>query len=185
MIYLLLGSCSFLFFIFYDLNDIKLYNRFFKSFFAIGSFTLIFSTVMIVQSNSPMFLFTNLGRIFFAISALLSLFLLIYTLFFALPWKKTYLELAKNDKVVNKGFYALCRHPGVLWFIAFYFSLWLFSGVQLLFFAAILFSILNIIYIYIQEKYFFPHLFTDYTLYQKNTPFLFPTFSSIKRCWET
>ncbi|MEI7885153.1 MAG: hypothetical protein WCI30_07360 [Clostridia bacterium] len=185
MLYLLLGSSSFLFFILYDLNDVKLYHRFLKSFFAIGSSLLLYSTAMIVYTGSPTFSLSSFGKIISGIGSLFSLVLLIYTLFFALPWKKTYLELATNNKVVDKGFYALCRHPGVLWFIAFYFFTWLFTGVQLLLFAGMSFSILNIIYISLQEKYFFPRLFMNYGIYQQTTPFLFPTPSSIKKCCST
>ena len=46
--------------------------------------------------------------------------LLIYTLFFALPFDKTYQNESEKRMAYTEGVYALCRHPGVLWFIGFY-----------------------------------------------------------------
>ncbi len=46
--------------------------------------------------------------------------LLIYTLFFALPFEETYCEENKLRAAYTEGVYGLCRHPGVLWFAGAY-----------------------------------------------------------------
>lgn len=183
MLYLLIGSISFTFFIVYDINNITLQNRLLKSFFVVGCIMLIYSTMMISIFEQPSFSLPIFMKVFVSLGGLISFALLIYTLFFALPWKITYVSLKSNDVVVNQGIYALCRHPGVIWFILFYFFYWLFTGITLMMWAGITFSILNLIYILLQEKYIFCKLFIDYDLYQKSTPFFIPNCSSINRCF--
>ena len=43
------------------------------------------------------------------------LVLLVYTLFFALPFHDTYIHGTTAPSLCRSGVYALCRHPGVLW----------------------------------------------------------------------
>ena len=49
----------------------------------------------------------------FGIGALFFLGLLIYTLFFALPFEETYCEDNKLRAAYTEGMYGVCRHPGV------------------------------------------------------------------------
>ena len=102
------------------------------------------------------------------------LLLLVYSLFFALPFQQTYLEEAAERRAYDRGVYALCRHPGVLWFILFYLCCWLARGSDALFWAWVLFSLLNVGYIVLQDLYIFPRTFGNYGEYRKTTPFLIP-----------
>ena len=60
----------------------------------------------------------------FGIGAMCFLALLIYTLFFALPFEETYCEENRLRAAYTEGVYGLCRHPGVLWFAGAYFCMW-------------------------------------------------------------
>ena len=108
----------------------------------------------------------------------------IYTLFFALPFEETYVA-QEAHKTYDKKMYALCRHPGVLWFAGFYICLWLAFGTKPLLVMAIWFSLLNFCCIVLQDKYSYPKVFSDYGDYQKRVPFLIPNGKSLKRCLDT
>ena len=60
----------------------------------------------------------------FGLGGFLFLCLLIYTLFFALPFEETYCEENKLRAAYTEGMYGLCRHPGVLWFAGAYLCMW-------------------------------------------------------------
>lgn len=184
MICIILGVIAFLLFGLYDINSIIMKNKLLNYGFFTGSVLIILATFGI--------LFTSWGRIkpnpiriiFFGFLSLLFLCFLIYTLFFALPFKKTYLEHT-SPKVYQSGVYALCRHPGVLWFIGFYLFLWLAISIRLLLVETVIFSLLNILYIFFQDRWTFARYFNDYDKYKITTPFLIPNRNSIKRCLKT
>ena len=121
--------------------------------------------------------------------AVLFCILLLYTLFFALPYDATYKTDDRSSTgmrpVVTYGVYALCRHPGILWFAAMYGSLYLALGGPLLRVACPLFSALNLLYAALQDIYVFPRQFTGYGDYKRLAPFLIPTRASIRRCVKT
>lgn len=184
MAYVMLGGLSFILFCFYDLNSILWKNKFFNLFFLFGLVGIGFSTSQVIWSFRDI-ISTNLsqeygwlvmGFVFFA--------LLIYSLFFALPFEKTYVNQAPK-KVYTEGVYALCRHPGVLWFIGLYLSLYFFIERPLMLIMTILFIGFNFLYIVLQDLWTFPKTFIDYDVYKEKTPFLIPNLSSIQRCFST
>lgn len=185
LVYILTGSLSFFLFILYDINQVTRNYACIRPFFSAGCLLLAYSTVRLPFCSSPGLIFPPAARLFFGISALIFLVLLIYSLFFALPFQKTYLHGAKKGAVYSGGVYALCRHPGVLWFIGFYLFYYLFSGSRLLFWAWLVFSAWNLFYIWLQDRFFFPRLFSGYHLYRESTPFLIPNYQSIRRCLHT
>jgi protein-S-isoprenylcysteine O-methyltransferase Ste14 len=69
--------------------------------------------------------------------------------------------------------------------MGFYFSLWLALSGPLLLIAGILFSLLNLIYIILQDRWIFMEIFPDYGEYKKTTPFLIPNSRSLRRCVQT
>lgn len=87
--------------------------------------------------------------------------------------------------MVAQGVYALCRHPGILWFTALYFCLWQAFGGKLLCLAFVLFSGLDFLYAVIQDRYIFPLQIEGYNRYKTETPFLIPTRQSFGRCLST
>ena len=102
----------------------------------------------------------------------------IYTLFFALPAGPSYTEPGAKRQAVVHGVYALCRHPGVLWMIGLLLCLWLCCGFPL--WAAAIYSLLDIFLVVYEDRCVFPVLLDGYGAYQKETPFLIPSFGSIR-----
>ena len=83
------------------------------------------------------------------------------------------------------GVYALCRHPAVLWFTGLYFSLWLMVLTTEAVITFLIYILMDILYIILQERFIFFKTFKNYSEYQMNTPFLIPTINSIKKCVHT
>jgi protein-S-isoprenylcysteine O-methyltransferase Ste14 len=185
MIYIILGVFAFLLFIIYDINSVLMKIKLLQACFFIGFLLLMVATIGIVIEAWDIILFHTLRMVGFGTFAGVFLYLLIYTLFFALPFKDTYIENEGLPKVCNNGVYALCRHPGVLWFTGFYLFIALALNIPLLLTAAIIFSSLNILYVIFQDQWTFMKVFDDYEQYQIETPFLIPNRKSIKRCFET
>ena len=114
--------------------------------------------------------------------ALLAVFaaLLIYTLFFALPVEASYTRPGEKRPACTTGVYALCRHPGVLWFAGIYVCLWMAAGLPL--WEAVLYSGLNVLLVAFEDRCVFPALLDGYDAYQTATPFLIPSGKSIRDC---
>lgn len=185
MIYIFMGLLAFLLYLAYDINSVTFKKNIVNSFFFLGSFLLIIATAGIIIESFSDIKWDWLWVSTFGIFSLLFFILLIYTLFFALPFNDTYVNSNATPKVYQNGFYALCRHPGVLWFIGFYFFLWLALKIPLLLLAGIIFSCCNLMYVIFQDCWTFPRVFDDYHDYKKRTPFIIPNFQSIKHCLQT
>ena len=182
------GTIAFILFIVYDLEQAGAishrFHKITKAFFSIGSVLLVAATASLLWRMDPINRNWNGNMFFFLILAILFLGLLIYTLFFALPFEETYVKQDAH-RTYDKKMYALCRHPGVLWFAGFYFCLWLALGSKSLLVKAGWFSFLNFCYIVLQDFYTFPKVFSDYADYRKRVPFLIPNGKSLKRCIDT
>ena len=179
--YILLGVAGFAACCLFDINKIRWNKKFLNLFFVLGSFLLIFSTILCIMQSDFSMIFQNFGfyRIAMLIGLLLSCAAEIYALFFALPFEDTYME-STDVPVISKGWYAACRHPG-FWPLAFvYLFLWLlFSNIWLLY-AFVIFTLCNFLYIYIQDAYIFPRYIRGYDEYKNKVPFLIPTKESIR-----
>ena len=188
MLELLLGIIAFILFAVYDLEQARLFSKkfhkFIRFFFVTGFILLIIATVMAVRQTGFAKLLVSIKACCFFLIAFLFLALLIYTLFFALPFKETYVN-QNGCRTYNQGMYALCRHPGVLWFGGFYFFLWLALGGELLFQMAVTYTAFNISYVILQDLFTFPRIFFDYKEYKQRVPFLMPTFKSARHCIKT
>lgn len=170
---LMIGCMSFLIMLINDLNQIYLHWNIGKYAFGIGCALLAGVTgLLIYRAVSEHNTITWIQWIFMMI-CLLFFMLLIYTLFFALPFEGTYVEQEKL-KVYDQGVYALCRHPGILWFFGFYIFLAAALASIELGLAAILFSTMNLLYAWIQDKLIFPRTLSGYEAYQQKVPFLIP-----------
>lgn len=112
MSYLAAGVIAFGMYLLYDLNSFTWKNRILHTFFLIGSVILAVSTAVcfmtLVKAYGP-----PVWRIvIFGALAVSQAALLVYTLFFALPFEKTYTRLEENPPVYTEGVYSLCRHRG-------------------------------------------------------------------------
>ena len=179
------GCLAFCLFILYEFNNTYWHRPSLRPFFTIACVLLILATGKLAFFTAPTFALPLWARIGSGAGAVVFGFLLVYSLFFALPFQETYIEQPTENELYDKGVYALCRHPGVLWFIFFYFCLWLFSGVSGMLPAWLLFSLFNVAYIWLQDYKLFPIQFSGYGEYRKTTPFLIPTTASVRRCVAT
>jgi len=182
---LILGAFAFLLFYLHDYRQLKEPDKAFSYLFYIGIGCLCISTGVIV-TEACLSISNHWAKV--AAWLFLSLFfciLLFYTLFLALPYSATYRSPSGGRPLVAHGVYALCRHPGILWFTAIYVCLWQAVGGRMLFYAAVLFSGLNLFYAAIQDRWVFPRQFDEYDRYRKEIPFLIPNLRSIRRCMET
>lgn len=179
----ILGTAGFLLYFIYDINSVVWKNAVLQKFFAAGSVCVAVSAVWTMGmalsggGNDPAV------QIGFGLGACLFLVLLIYTLFFALPFDETYLEESRKRLAYTEGIYSLCRHPGVLWFAGVYLCLWGASGKlsQGIYFISMIFW--NYLYIVFQDVWTFPKTFTNYNEYKRKTPFLIPNGRSIRACF--
>ena len=108
--------------------------------------------------------------------------LLLYSLVLELPIADTYSRPGVGRNLVTKGTYALVRHPGVIWYILALVTLLIACRSKVLLIAVPVWAALDVLHVYVQDRFLFPRMFSDYLQYQKRTPMLFPTISSIKAC---
>ncbi len=111
--------------------------------------------------------------------------LLIYSLAVEIPFQRTYLAPDAPSQLVTTGTYALTRHPGVLWLGLLLCGLLLVSRSRPLLIATPLWLAIDVLYVWLQDRFFFPRQFPDYGRYQRQTPMLWPNRRSLRHCWET
>lgn len=170
---------AFILYFVYDKNQIQLHKKYLQPSFFVGSFLLAVGIIhAYVESWHARvhYSFLVISMIFFV--------LLIYVLFFALPFSDTYVEENVN-KVCRTGCYALCRHPGF----------WMLAGVVIclalsvmtwsMWIIAVIVNIGNFLYICYQDHVSFPLQFDDYNEYKKEVPFLIFNYTSLKNCIKT
>lgn len=186
MFTLTFGIVGFFLFVAYEFHTVTKKFSTFKPFFFIGISLIILSSCIAAYITVEQLGFKLINFLIFGFLGLVFLLLLVYSLFFAVPFSKTYVD-TKNHKapVCTTGMYALCRHPGVIWFAGFYLFFWLSFGGTILLWQFIIYSTLNLLYIILQDKWSFIKCFDGYDTYKKNTPFLIPNIKSIIRCFKT
>ncbi len=185
MLSLCLGIMAFILFFIYDVNSVSKKNAVIHRFFAVGAVLLAASSVIDLWCSTKTGAFSGIVDILLLLCGIIAFVLLIYSLFFALPFDATYVKNSEERRVYDKGVYALCRHPGILW----YFFMQLFFGLAALpgriIINGMILSILNLLYALFQDRTTFPKTFTNYTDYQQRVPFLLPTVSSVKTAIKT
>ncbi|NCB03945.1 MAG: hypothetical protein EOM69_00270 [Clostridia bacterium] len=143
--------------------------------------TVLFSLGGVLLCGATLPLLFSVKRDLFAIlcaaAALGFLALLLYTLFFALP-KNAYTD--GRPALVDRGVYALCRHPGVLWLGGFYLCLWGVCRTQDALIAFLWFTLLDVAYAAWQDRFVFSRTIAGYSAYRARIPFLLPTVRSIR-----
>jgi len=178
MTYVAIGCLGFLTVHLFDIVSLKRLPGAKPLTWILGSGLLSYALVMACLRSDRLLLptwSTWLGWVLLAISLLL----VIYSLFINLPFRKTYVATDVADKLITTGLYALVRHPGVLCFILFIFSLVLVSRSSLLLMAAPIFILLDIVLGLVQDKFFFGRMFEGYDGYRQETPMLVPNRQSI------
>lgn len=161
----ILGSTGFILYFIYDINSVRMKNAVLQKFFAAGSILVVVSLIAELYAawgSCHRKIGTMTG---FGLGGFLFLCLLIYTLFFALPFEETYCEENKLRAAYTEGMYGLCRHPGVLWFAGAYLCMWGMVGgwKQGIYFFLMIFW--NYLYIIFQDLWTFPRTFFEEKLY--------------------
>lgn len=175
-----LGILAFLLLSVFDFNKLKPIHPIFNISFAVGCLLLAYATISILFQTPRWF--SNPPLPIFWIPALLGLVEMFYALFFALPFNTTYVEGTPPVKVVDTGLYALCRHPGVWGFFAFYLFAYLASGNGDLLIAGMIWSLFDVLHVTMQDIWFFPQTLPGYAAYRQTTPFLFFGIRQIRKC---
>ena len=181
----IIGTVGFLLYFIYDTNSICRNNRILQKFFAAGSICVCMSVVWELldffcgKGTRPLrcLVFGGGAGMFFA--------LLVYTLFFALPFKETYVKENHTRLAYTNGVYALCRHPGMLWFAGLFLCLWAMTGDPFRGAYFLLMIFWDLLYIVYQDLIIFPRTFSNYKEYKESTPFLLPNKKSVKSCFCT
>ncbi len=123
------GVGAFLLFFLSDYNDWRWSRRSLRVCFPLGVLLLTAGTAWEIWQGTP-----PLHGWLRGAAVLLAVFffgLLVYTLFFALPVEASYARPGEERGACTTGVYALCRHPGVLWFAGLYGCLWAAGGLPL------------------------------------------------------
>ena len=173
-----LGLAAFVLFFISDYNDWRLSRQALKPCFPIGAVLLAVGTVLEARRGSPLVSGWLRGLLFALGAAFLAL--LVYTLFFALPVEASYAHPGGKRPVCTTGVYALCRHPGVLWFAGLYGCLWAAAGLPL--WEAAAYIGLNVLLVLFEDRCVFPEKLEGYREYLRTTPFLLPNRQSIRAC---
>jgi len=183
--FIAIGCLAFIFLYIFDFNKVIFIHRICYACFAAGVALLVVATMGILLGDVECFRVPYSLRVLFGMLSTGSLIIMIYSLFFALPFAKTYIKIEKKNKVIDTGIYALCRHPGVIGFFFFYLFLWLASGNMLIMWAGLIWTAMDVIHVYLQDRWFFPKTLNDYNAYKRKVPFLIPTRNSFKQCIAT
>lgn len=184
MKYIFLGAIGFSFILLFDIYTLKNDGLKRKVIGLSGVVLIIYSAVMAAMVSEKVAIPAGL-RIAALILWAAASFLLVYSLFLELPFTKTYGGSKYSSELVDTGTYALCRHPGVLWFGLMFFFFFFATGSVLLIPAGIIWTIIDIIHVYIEDRFFFPKMFASYKQYAKSTPMLIPNRDSLRRCIAT
>lgn len=184
MEYVLIGATGFLLAYAFDWLSLKDIPVLKQAAGVLAVCLLLYATVMVCIS------YPRFELPFFTIplgSCLLmvSLALLIYSLFIEIPFHGTYVEKGAGNRLITTGTYALVRHPGVLWLALVYISLALLFPSAMLLIAVGVWFLLDVIYVVIEDRIFFPRMFPGYPDYRRRTPFLIPSRQSILTCIRT
>ena len=177
MIFLLLGCFSYAPLYIYERLRLKGISR--SWLFAAGSLSLFICSVGCFFSGTVQLELPVFWKVLSGILAAANALLMIWALFFSLP-KGTYTGDAAA--AVDTGLYALCRHPGVLFFGGMEIFLWPVSGRSMMLLCAVSFTLCDILYAYVQDRKYFPLILSGYGEYKKRVPFLIPTRASVVRC---
>lgn len=184
MRHVLLGCLAFIIALFFDLAALKRIPYLKQAIGLISVFLFSYSLIMVCLDPERLQLPDWSSHAGWPL-LLVSLSLLVYSLFLEIPFRRTYVADGVGDRLVETGTYALVRHPGVLWLAFFLLALVLVSRSRLLLLATPVWLLMDVLYVWVQERFFFGSMFPGYEQYKKETPMLIPTPASIARCWQS
>ena len=119
------------------------------------------------------------------ICLLVGVFLMFYSLYLEIPAAKTYVQHTGEQTLVQVGTYALTRHPGVLWYALSLIGLIVVSRSRLALVAAPIWFGMELLWVWVEDRFIFEKVITGYGEYKTTTPMLIPSWASLTRCWKT
>lgn len=173
----LAGAFAFVLLFLGDWNDWKWNRRILRLCFPAGTVLLAAVTAVQFGLRAPARLAV---RVPFLLLSAVFLGLLVYTLFFAIPAGDAYVTQACGRPACVSGVYALCRHPGVLWFAGLYGCLIPAAGLPAA--SALGYTALNVMLAAFEDTCVFPARLAGYGAYRRHTPFLVPNPASLRAC---
>lgn len=179
---IVLGCVAFIFFFMFDMAKLKFKHNYAGILFLVGVLMVSFATIRIFMQLNWYYI-GGLRALLFILLSAFSFAFMFYCLFFALPFENTYQKAGDTTQTISSGVYALCRHPGVLGFMAGYFFIYMATNSTTLFWAFAVWSLFDILHVYVQDVYYFPKTLAGYDEYKTHTPFLIPNTASIKKCF--
>lgn len=153
-----------------DLNDLRFEIKLLKLCFPIGFILLAAATYFACD-------FYAINIVWCAASGVF-LLLLLCSLFGSLSVKEAYVEQKSGRRVCDRGLYAVCRHPGVLFFTGLYICLHFAIGLPTVY--AAVYIAMNILLAFFEDKVIFPKVLEGYDEYQMRVPFILPTIESLR-----
>ena len=151
--------------------------------FCAGCALVTIAATLLVISQLPSCPWDALSFIFLAL-ALASAVLMVKALFFSLP-ADTYTAPEQSRRTYARGMYALCRHPGVLWYCMLFASLAIMLRTSAALIGCCALCAGDLTYMAFQEAWSFPHTFCDYAAYRQNVPLFFPSRASVHCAFST
>ena len=179
------GIAGFVLMLLYDINSFTVHNRLLQGGFYAGCLLVVGATAAAFVQALCRHAFAGIADVIWLLLSVVCAGLLVYCLFFALPFPETYQNPENGRPVYSAGAYALCRHPGVLCFWGMYVFMGLAAYPEKLLQMGIVFSLLNTAYAWFQDRVTFPRTFCDYEEYRTIAPFLIPNPRSIARARRT
>lgn len=182
---ILIGCITFALIAIYDWAQMHKFT-WLKPVFLLSVVTLCIGIVGVLSVPAE-FKFTIWLRIVAWIGLAIFLSLLLYSVLIEIPLrnKSSYLNPDNNRILIDTGTYALTRHPGVLWFGGAAVCMILLHPSLLIISAGILWTAVDVLLVWVEDRYFFPNTFPSYAEYKTRTPFLIPNKSSMRKCLTT
>ena len=115
----------------------------------------------------------------------LGAFMLFYSLYWEIPFLEAYASDRSDGELVQEGTYALVRHPGAIWYAVVLVGLFMVSWSKLALLAAPIWFAMEVLWVWIEDRFIFERIFAGYAEYRATTPMLIPTRESLRRFWGT
>ncbi len=138
-----------------------------------SGYAVIFLILIYILVDSPGFIVYPLSTSLGYVLSFLFSGLLVYSVMIEIPLYKKKCNL-KGDEALMKGTYGFCRHPGFIWFLLLMPSLYLVHRNVLYATVSLYMTFLDFILILVEDKFFFPRIFSNYSEYRAKVPFLIP-----------
>ncbi len=173
---IIVGTFGFIFLLLFDICSLR--NRHVLKYIMLvfGISTIIYAYINLQQYN---YQFDNSFVYLPIILALMIFFfgVLIYSIVIEVGLK-TY-QADPEHKLVTTGTYALVRHPGVIWLLTVFLLASLYYANLYLLLAGLVWTVVNVCYVVIQERLILEKIFAGYNRYKQETPMIIPNYQSI------